>query len=101
MVRLTKLKETPESLGERYEVIVMKGSARLADRPGRRLRRLLLGRNEPRRLSEDLQGDLRHDPSEASRPYLAAPAAGFVSAGSSHRTCAGVVKDKCHGIRAR
>src|SRR5215471_7680119 len=100
MVRLTKLKETPESLGERYEVIVMNGSARLADRPRGRLR-LLLGRNEPRWLSEDLQGDLRHDPSEASRPYLAAPAAGFVSAGSSHRTCAGVVTDKGHGIRAR
>jgi hypothetical protein len=30
MVRLTKLKETPESLGERYELIVMRGSARLA-----------------------------------------------------------------------
>src|SRR5215510_10614130 len=143
MVRLTKLKETSESLGERHEVIVMKGSAPLADRPHRRLRRLLLGRNEPRRLSdlieglavasleeadrdvcglrepsghrglrrrltvddahptEDLQGDLRHHPSGASRPYPAAPAAGFVSAGSSHRACAGVAKDKGHGIRAR
>src|SRR5215470_9726213 len=143
MVRLTRLKETPESLGERHEVIVMRGSARLADRPRRRLRRRLLGRNEPRRLSdpieglavasleeadrdvcvlrepsgnrglqlrltvddayttEDLRGDLCHHPSGASRPYPAAPAVGFVSAGSSHRACAGVAKDKGHGIRAR
>jgi len=55
MARLTKLRATPKSLGERHEVIVMRGSARRPGRPLRRLGRLLLGRNELRRPTDRIE----------------------------------------------
>src|SRR5260370_7475826 len=55
MARLTKLRATPKSLGERHEVIVMRGSARRPGRPLRRLGRLLLRRNELRRPTDRIE----------------------------------------------
>jgi len=45
----------PKALGERHEVKVMRGSAHRAGHPLRRLRRLLLGRNELRRPADRIE----------------------------------------------
>ena len=93
MARLTKLKTTPESLGERYEVMVISGLSILGSTAVSLMVTVI-----PRWIFTVICAITR---AGASRPYPAAPAAGFVSAGSSHRTCAEQPRRKGHGIRAR
>jgi hypothetical protein len=71
----------------------MRGSARLADSPRQRLRRLLPGRNEPRQLSDRIEGPAVASLDEADRDVC------VPREPSGHRGL--VAKDKGHGIRAR
>ena len=52
MARLTRLRATPKSAGQRHDVIVMTGPA---PSPLRRLGRLVSGRNELRRPSNRIE----------------------------------------------